>query len=139
MWHLTSSHCSENVCIYHFTLPGNYLYRVAKRSIQFSLTNNTMILFAVVYLDRFRIYIQTGRFLLIYRVWIAKFFSGSAPDPLLPPPYPPLLHTPIRTCNSSAAPTLKNMLRRPCIFQPKSYGKCSLGFIDLLKWYCLYT
>ena len=42
-----------------------------------------MILSAVFYQDRMHIYIRTGRFPLNYRAWIAKFFRGSAPDPIV--------------------------------------------------------
>ena len=42
-----------------------------------------MILSAVFYQDRMHIYIRTGRFPLNYRAWIATFFRGSAPDPIV--------------------------------------------------------
>ena len=43
-----------------------------------------MMLSAIFYQDRMHIYIKTGRFPLNYRAWIAKFFRGSAPDPIFP-------------------------------------------------------
>ena len=43
-----------------------------------------MMLSAIFYQDGMHIYIQTGRFPLNYRVWIAKFFRDSAPYPIFP-------------------------------------------------------
>ena len=65
-----------------------------------------MILSAVFYQGRMHIYIQTGRFPLNYRAWIAKFFRGGPPDPIFT-----YFHMDLQLIPSP--PTLKNMLRRP--------------------------